>query len=340
MDAIDLRSDTVTRPTAAMREAMASAEVGDDVYGEDPTVNLLQETAARLTGKEAALFVASGTMGNQVSIAAHTRPGDLVLAGEDVHILIDEAGASAALWGVQIETVGEGGLFSGADVIEAIFPDDVHHAPARLVAVENTNGSSGGRVFPLEQLKDVADAAREKNLALHLDGARLFNASIATGTSVANLAEPVDSLTFCLSKGLGTPLGSVVCGSAEFITKAHRARKQLGGGMRQAGIVAAAGLYALEHHVERLAEDHTNAQKLAVGLEKLGLNVNPFPETNIVMFGATDASGLLREMTARGVKVLQFSENCLRAVTNLDVSEADIDDALDRISDAVESGVC
>jgi threonine aldolase len=339
MDAIDLRSDTVTRPTAAMREAMASAEVGDDVYGEDPSVNQLQETAAQLVGKEAALFVASGTMGNQVSIAAHTRPGDLVLAGEDAHILIDEAGASAALWGVQIQTIGEGGQFSGADVIEAIFPDDVHHPPVSLLAVENTHGAAGGRVFPLERLKEAAGAAREKGLALHMDGARLFNAAVATGTPAADIAEPVDSLTFCLSKGLGTPVGSVVCGSAEFISKAHRARKQLGGGMRQVGIVAAAGIYALEHHVERLAEDHANARRLAVGLEKLGLNVDPFPETNIVMFGAADTSALLREISARCVLVLQFSEDCLRAVTHLDVSEADIDDALDRISDAVASGI-
>jgi len=339
MDAIDLRSDTVTRPTAAMRKAMASAEVGDDVYGEDPTVNQLQETAARLVGKEAALFVASGTMGNQVSIAAHTRPGDLVLAAEDVHILIDESGASAALWGVQIETIGAEGVFSGADVTDAIFPDDVHHPPARLLAVENTHGAAGGRVFPLEQLKEAAGTAREHGLALHLDGARLFNAAIATATPAANLAEPFDSLSFCLSKGLGAPVGSVVCGSAEFISAAHRARKQLGGGMRQAGIIAAAGLHALEHHVERLAEDHANARRLAVGLEKLGLKVDPFPETNIVMFGAEDTSGLLREISSRGVLVLQFSESCLRAVTHLDVSAADIDEALNRISEVVESGI-
>lgn len=339
MDTIDFRSDTITRPTAEMREAMAAAEVGDDVYGEDPTVNQLQETAARLVGKEAAMFVASGTMGNQVSIAAHTRPGDLVLAGEDVHILIDEAGASAALWGVQIEQIGTGGLFSGADVTDAIFPDDVHHPPARLLAVENTHGAAGGRVFPLEQLKDATGTARERGLASHMDGARLFNAAVATGTPAANLAEPVDSLTFCLSKGLGAPVGSVVCGSAEFISRAHRARKQLGGGMRQVGIVAAAGIYALEHHVERLAKDHANARRLAVGLEKLGLEVDPFPETNIVMFKVADASDFLREISARGVLALAFSESCVRAVTHLDVSEADIDDALDRISEVVESGV-
>jgi threonine aldolase len=194
-------------------------------------------------------------------------------------------------------------------------------------------------VFPLEQLKEAAATAREHGLALHLDGARLFNAAIATATPAADLAEPFDSLSFCLSKGLGAPIGSVVCGSAEFISDAHRARKQLGGGMRQVGIIAAAGLHALEHHVERLAEDHANARRLALGLEKLGLKVDPFPETNIVMFGAGDTSGLLREICARGVLVLQLSERCLRAVTHLDVSAADIDEALDRISEVVKSGV-
>ena len=191
----------------------------------------------------------------------------------------------------------------------------------------------------MEQLKEAAGAARENGLALHLDGARLFNAAIATATPAASLVEPFDSLTFCLSKGLGTPIGSVVCGSANFISNAHRARKQLGGGMRQVGIIAAAGLHALEHHVERLAEDHANARRLAVGLEKLGFDVNPFPETNIVMFGAEDTSGFLREVSARGVSMLSLSESRLRAVTHLDVSEADIDDALDRISEVVESGV-
>jgi threonine aldolase len=339
MNRIDLRSDTVTLPTAAMRVAMAAAAVGDDVYGEDPTVNRLQEIAAQRVGKEAALFVASGTMGNQVSIAAHTRPGDLVLASQEAHIVIDEAGAAAALWGVQIKEIGADGLFSGADVSGAIFPEDVHHPPASLLAFENTHGAAGGRVFPLEQLKEAAGTARERGLAVHLDGARLFNAAIATATPAARLAEPFDSLTFCLSKGLGAPVGSLVCGSAEFISKAHRARKQLGGGMRQIGIVAAAGIHALEHHVERLATDHANARRLAVGLEKLGLHVDPFPETNIVMFRADDPSAFLREVSARDVLMLQFSERSLRAVTHLDVSEADIDDALDRISEAMESGV-
>jgi threonine aldolase len=339
VDTIDLRSDTVTRPTAAMRETMATAEVGDDVYEEDPTVNQLQETAAQLVGMEAALFVASGTMGNQVAIAAHTRPGDVVLVGEFSHIVLDESGAPAALWGVQIETIGEGGLFSGSDVIRAILPDDIHHAPVRLLAVENTHMGSGGRVFPQDQLDEAAGAARERGLAVHLDGARLFNAAIATGAPTASLAEPFDSLTFCLSKGLGAPVGSVVCGSADFITNARRARKQMGGGMRQIGIIAAAGLYALEHHVERLAEDHANAQRLAVGLEKMGLHVDPFPETNIVLFSAEDTPGFLRETRARGVLILPITETELRAVTHLDVSEADVDDALDRISEVVESGV-
>jgi threonine aldolase len=227
METIDLRSDTVTRPTEAMRKVMASAEVGDDVYGEDPTVNRLQEMAAELTGKEAALFVTSGTMGNQAAIAAATRPGDAVLVGDDAHILLYESGAGAALWGVQVETLGSGGFFSGADVAAAIHPVDIHYAPARMLAIENTHNQSGGRVFPLDQLKEAAAVARDNGLTVHLDGARIFNAAAASGTPVATWAEPFDSLTFCLSKGLGAPIGSVLCGSSDFILRAQRA--QLGG---------------------------------------------------------------------------------------------------------------
>jgi threonine aldolase len=337
MKAIDLRSDTVTKPTEAMRKAMASAEVGDDVYGEDPTVNRLQEVAAELTGKEAALFVTSGTMGNQAAIAATTRPGDAVLVGENAHILLYESGAGAALWGVQVETLGAGGFFSGAEVANAIHPVDVHYAPARMLAMENTHNQSGGRVFPLEPLKEAAAVARDHGLAVHLDGARIFNASAASGTPVATWAEPFDSLTFCLSKGLGAPVGSVLCGSSDFITRAHRARKQLGGGMRQAGIIAAAGLHALEHHVERLADDHSNAQRFATGLQDLGFKIDPFPETNIVIFEAEEAEAFEKELVARGVLTLALTKNLMRAVTHMDVSEADIDDALGRIAEAAKS---
>ena len=337
MKTIDLRSDTVTKPTEAMRRAMASAEVGDDVYGEDPTVNRLQEVAAELTGKEAALFVTSGTMGNQAAIAAATRPGDAVLVGDDAHILLYESGAGAALWGVQVETLGAGGFFSGAEVTEAIHPVDVHYAPARMLAMENTHNQSGGRVFPLEPLKEAAAVARDNGLAVHLDGARLFNASVASGIPVATWAEPFDSLTFCLSKGLGAPIGSVLCGSSDFILRAHRARKQMGGGMRQAGIVAAAGLYALEHHVERLADDHSNAQRLATGIQDLGFKVDAFPETNIVIFEVERAEEFEKELIARGVLALALTNSLMRVVTHMDVSDADIDDALSRITEAAKA---
>src|SRR5512139_2042145 len=266
MKTIDLRSDTVTRPTPAMREAIAHAEVGDDVYGEDPTVAALQQRAAALLGKEAALFVPSGTMANQVSIRALTRHGDVVLAGDGAHILRYESGAPAAISGVQVKTIGSGGLFDADDVAAAIHPLEHHFAPTTLVACENTHNAAGGRVFPYAQLRRVADAARDRGLRMHLDGARLFNAVTATGVPAATWAEPFDTVSFCLSKGLGAPAGSLVCASAEIIDRVHRFRKMLGGGMRQAGILAAAGLYALTHHVERLAEDHVNARRLADGL--------------------------------------------------------------------------
>ncbi len=339
MRTIDLRSDTVTRPTPAMREAIAQAEVGDDVYGEDPTVNRLQARAAEMLGKQAALFVTSGTMGNQASLRALSQLGDVLLAGEDAHILLFESGAASALWGVQVKTLGSGGCFDGADVRAAISPDEVHFAPTRIVAVENTHNRAGGRVFPLDQLKDVAQVARQHGLALHLDGARLWNAVVATGTPAAVWAEPFDTVTFCLSKGLGAPVGSLVCGSHELIRRVHRARKMLGGGLRQAGILAAAGLYALEHHVERLAIDHANARRLAAGFEKLGLPVDRPPETNMVMFRIEDTMGFLRATRARGVLVNPAAPDVFRAVTHLDVSETDIDEALGRIGEVVAAGL-
>ena len=336
---IDLRSDTVTRPTPAMLEAMAAAEVGDDVYGEDPTVNRLQEEAAALLGKEAALFVPSGTMANQASLRTLTRPGDILLAGEGAHLLRYESGAPAALAGVHVQTIGRGGLFDGAELRAAINPDESHFAPTRAVAVENTHNTSGGRVFPLDQIKDVAAAARERGLSLHLDGARLFNAVVATGTPAHVWAEPFDTATFCLSKGLGAPVGSLVCGDASVIRSVHRARKLLGGGMRQVGFLAAAGRYALEHHVDRLADDHANARRLAAGLERLGFAVGPPPETNMVMFRVEDTMGFLRAIRARDLWVNPMDEGRFRAVTHLDVSESQIDEALGRIEEAVAEGI-
>lgn len=339
MHPIDLRSDTVTRPTQSMRDAMAAAAVGDDVYGEDPTVNRLQETAARLLGKEAALFVPSGTMGNQVCIAAQTRSGDVMLAGVGAHVLLYEGSAPAALWGVQINPIGSGGMFSRADVLAAIAPDDAHSGPTRLLVVENTHNRSGGRVFPLDELREAAAAATERGLAVHLDGARLFNAVAATRIPAASWAEPFDSVTFCLSKGLGAPVGSLVAGSAELIHQAHRARKRLGGGMRQSGILAAAGLYALDNHVERLTEDHANARRFAIGLEKLGIDANPSPETNMVLFRIEKTRQFAAELHKRSLLINPIAAREFRAVTHLDVSESDIDDALGRIEEIVATGV-
>jgi threonine aldolase len=336
---IDLRSDTVTRPTPAMRQAMVNAEVGDDVYGEDPTINRLQETAAVLLGAEAALFVPSGTMANQASLRALTRPGDLVLAGADAHILKYEAGAPAALSGVHVQTIGGGGLFDGSDVRGAVTPDECHFPPTRAVCVENTHNCSGGRVFPLAQLTDVARTARDLGLVLHLDGARLWNAVVATGISVTTWAEPFDTVSFCLSKGLGAPVGSLVCGSAETIRSVHRARKLLGGGMRQAGIVAAAGLYALEHNISRLAEDHAHARRFAAGMEKLGFRVDPAPETNMVMFEVADTMAFLRATRERDLLINPVAEGRFRAVTHLDVSTRDVDDALGIVEEIALGGI-
>ena len=339
MRAIDLRSDTVTRPTPAMREAMARAEVGDDVYGEDPTVNRLQELAAARLGVEAALLVPSGSMGNQVSLRTLTRPGDVVLAGENAHLLVYEQGAASALSGLQVQTIGQGGLFDGADVRRHVAPDEAHFARTRVVALENTHNRAGGRVFPLELAKDVAAAAREKGLAVHVDGARIFNAEVATGTPASAWAQLADTLTFCLSKGLGAPVGSLVCGSREQIRLVHRARKLLGGAMRQAGILAAAGIHALEHHVARLADDHENARALAAGLARLGFDVDPPPETNMVCFAVRDTRAFLAATRARGLLINPVQEGRFRAVTHLDVSRADIEEALGRIEEVSKAGV-
>jgi threonine aldolase len=336
---IDLRSDTVTQPTPAMREAMAKADVGDDVYGEDPTVNRLQATVATLLGKPAALFVPTGTMANQASLHACVRPGDVVLAGEDAHLLLFESGAAAALSGVQIQTIGRGGLFGGGDVAAAVNPREAHYAPTRVVAVENTHNRAGGRVFPLAAIREVAQVARERGLHLHLDGARLWNAVVATGTPPAAWAAPFDTATVCLSKGLGAPAGSLVCGSAETIERVHRARKMFGGGMRQAGILAAAGLHALEHHVERLADDHANARRLAQGLIDLGFRVDPFPETNMVMFEVSDPRAFSAAIRRRALWINAIAAGRFRAVTHLGIGAADVEDALGRLAEVVREGI-
>jgi threonine aldolase len=338
MRTVDLRSDTVTRPTAAMRTAMAEAPLGDDVFGEDPTVNALEVEAAARVGKEAALFVPSGTMANQIAIRLHTRPGEVVLAGQWAHVLRYEAGAASALAGVQIATLAQGGLFDADDVRAAIVPaTNVHWAPTTLLTAENTHNTSGGRVFPLDRLDAACAAARAAGLATHLDGARLFNAEIATGVPAARFAACFDTVAYCFSKGLGAPVGSVLCGARDAIERARRLRKQQGGGMRQAGVLAAAARHALAHHVERLAEDHANAKRLAEGLQARGLPVDPWPETNMVMFSVGDTMGFLRAANERGVLVLPVDPGRFRAVTHLDVSRDDVDLAIERISALLEA---
>ncbi|HTM22958.1 MAG TPA: GntG family PLP-dependent aldolase, partial [Kofleriaceae bacterium] len=260
---IDLRSDTVTRPTAAMRRAMAEAEVGDDVFGEDPTINQLQETVAALIGTEAALFTPSGSMANQIALRVHTHHGDEIIVGRGAHNWLYESGAAGAISGVQPCLVGDDGRFTAADVRAAFKPDDHHKPPTRLVSIENTHNMGGGLLWDQEQVLGVLGAARELGLATHLDGARLWNAAAAAGRPERELAAGFDTVSVCLSKGLGAPVGSVLATSAERVAQARIWRKRLGGGMRQVGILAAAGLHALDHHVERLAEDHEHARLLA-----------------------------------------------------------------------------
>ena len=329
MTRIDLRSDTVTRPSPAMREAMARADVGDDVYGEDPTVNRLQEVVAARLGKEAALFVPSGTMANQIALRSLTEPGDAAIAPRDAHIYLYESGAAAALGGVQFTLIGERGAFTPEDLQAAIYPSDDHYARTRVVCVENTHNRSGGRVFAFEALRAIGELAKARGLRLHLDGARLWNAEAATGIDAGRWCAQFDTVSVCLSKGLGAPVGSLVAGSRELIARAHRFRKMQGGGMRQAGVLAAAGLFALEHNAKRLAEDHANARRLAAGLVTLpGVTVEEKPETNIAIFRRADAPAWTVRLRARGVLVSAFSSDTIRAVTHLDVSTNDVDQAL------------
>ena len=330
MHAIDLRSDTVTKPTPAMREAMAKAEVGDDVYGEDPTVNALQERVAALLGKQAAVFFPSGTMANQAALRVHTRAGDVVLASRDCHILKYEGGAAAALSGLHVATLGANGVFDADELRAALPPNDPHFAPATLVAIENTHNVAGGTIFPADVLARVVAAARDAKLALHLDGARIWNASVASGRTPAELAAPFDTVSACLSKGLGAPVGSLVACSQPLAAKLRRARKQLGGGMRQAGVLAAAGLYAIEHHIERLRDDHANARALADGFRALGFETNA-PETNLVLVRSVDSARFVSEARARGVLLGTRDAHWLRAVTHLDVSARDVAEALERL---------
>jgi threonine aldolase len=321
MAPIDLRSDTVTRPTAAMRAAIAHAEVGDDVYGEDPTVRALEERVADLLGTEAALWTPTGTLANQIALRAHVRPGDEVIISRDAHCWRHESGALAALAGAQTHALASY-TFTAADVRAAFKPDDPYGAPTRVVAVENTHNMGGGLCWEPAALAEVTAAAHALGMATHLDGARLWNAAVATRASLRDLAQGFDSISVCLSKGLGAPAGSVVAGSRDLIVRCHRARKMYGGGLRQAGILAAAGLYAIDHHRERLAEDHANARALAEALAAAGLGVDPARvHTNIVMIDLARgaASAAVAAAAAAGVRVGAAGPQRLRAVTHLDV---------------------
>jgi threonine aldolase len=341
---IDLRSDTVTKPTPAMRAQMAQAEVGDDVYGEDPTVNRLQERVADLLGKEAALFVPSGVMANQIALAIHTQPGAEVLVPFGAHCLRYESGAAAALAGVQLRELGAGdGRFSAAELEEAISPANSHYPVTRLVCVENTHNLSGGRVVPMAVQAEIVEVARRRGLALHLDGARLPNAHIATGIAMRELAAPFDTVSICLSKGLGAPVGSLLAGSRSAIAVALRRRKMLGGGMRQAGILAAAALYALDHHLERIAEDHAAARLFAEGIAGApGLTVDvERVETNIVVWDLSaprEAAAFVERARQRGVLLNAMGPRRVRAVTHLDVDRSSIARAADIVRQLAEAG--
>ncbi len=331
---IDLRSDTITKPTPAMREAMARAEVGDDVFGDDPTVAQLEARVAELLGKEAALFTVSGTMANQLALRAQTEAGDEILVEGNAHIYYYESGAPAALAGVMCRCLpGVRGVFTSEVLEAALRPADQHFPPTKLVCVENTHNRGGGSLWPLERIQEIANTSRRHGLKLHLDGARLWNASIATGIPERDYAAPFDSVSVCFSKGLGAPIGSALCGSRELIQRARRFRKMYGGGLRQAGIIAAGALHALENHRTRLAEDHANARALAAGLSPLpGLEIDPASvQTNIVLIHvqSISASTLVRDLNDVGVRVLATGPNTIRAVTNLMVSADQIPAAIE-----------
>jgi threonine aldolase len=326
---VDLRSDTITKPTPAMRAAMASAEVGDDVFGEDPTVRELEAETAAILGKDAAMMTPSGTMANQLAVRCQTEPGDEVIVDGNGHIYIYEGGGPAALSGVTCRCMdGRRGVFSGADVEAVLRPPDSHFPRSRLVCLENTHNRGGGKIWPLDETDGVAKVAREHGLALHLDGARLWNAAVATGISESRWAAPFDSVSVCFSKGLGAPVGSALASSKTIIDRARRFRKMFGGGMRQAGILAAGALYALRNHRARLAEDHANAKALATGISECkGVDVAPADvETNMVKFrvARAPAKDVIERLKSRGVLVLSIDRTTIRAVTSLMVSADDI----------------
>jgi threonine aldolase len=327
---VDLYSDTQTRPSAEMRSFMGAAEVGDEQRGEDPTVNLLQEMVAGLLGMEAALYLPSGTMCNEIAIKVHTRPGDEVLLDRTAHPLTSEAGAPGMLSGVILTPlVGTHGVFTGAQVEAAIRPHTRYAPPTRLVSIENTSNSGGGTVWPPATVREVRDVAHRRGLMVHMDGARLMNAVVASGIKAADFAQGLDSAWIDFTKGLGAPVGAVLAGSAELIGEAWRRKQMLGGALRQSGIVAAGCLYALDHHVERLSEDHEHARLLAEGLAELpSVGIDPAAvQTNIVIFDVPDAPALVRGV-AEDVELQAVDAHRVRAVTHLDIGRADIETTL------------
>ena len=339
---IDLISDTSTRPTPEMRRAMAEAEVGDEQRGEDPTVNRLCERAAELMGQEAALFVPSGTMCNQIAIATHCRPGDEIITAEASHIIGSEGAGAAVFAGSFIRVIScRRGIFSAEDVSAAVRPRRQKSPRSRLVEVEQTNNRGGGSVWPLEAIRSVTDAARAHDLALHMDGARLMNAAVASGVSARDFVAPFDSVWLDLSKGLGCPIGGVLAGSADFIEEAWTWKHRFGGAMRQAGILAAAGLYALDHHVDRLAEDHANARLLADRISEVpGIVLDPPEvETNLVFFNVEQTGPSAKEVSDRllenGIRIGIEGEFRMRLVTHLDVDREDIEEAAEVLTDII-----
>lgn len=340
---IDLRSDTVTKPTAEMREAMFRAEVGDDVYGEDPTVNRLEELGASMVGKEAAVFVPSGTMGNQVSIVSHTQRGDEIIMEEMAHIFTYEVGAPAVLAGVQIKTIrGTYGAMDPEDVERAIRKPNIHFPRTSLICIENTHNRSGGCVIPIQNMKAIYELAERYGAKVHLDGARVFNAAVALGVNVGEITRYCHSVQFCLSKGLSAPVGSLVAGSKEFVDRARKARKMLGGGMRQAGILAAAGIIALTKMVERLREDHENAKVLAeklYGVPGLFIDMKTV-QTNMVVVGTrelgVDGPEFVAALKKRGVLCNADLPYRVRLVTHREIGRADVEEAARIIAEVAE----
>ncbi|NLH47391.1 MAG: low-specificity L-threonine aldolase [Myxococcales bacterium] len=334
---IDLRSDTVTKPSPAMRQAMANAEVGDDVLGDDPTVQRLEAKVAAMLGKQAALFFPSGTMSNQTAIKVQTQPGDEIICESSAHLFFYESGGPAFISHVSVATIdGHNGVITAPMIKKRIRPDNIHAPQTRLFCLENTHNRAGGRVFPVETMKQVAELAANGGWRIHLDGARLFNAAVARGIPATEWTRYADTVNVCMSKGLGAPIGSLLAGDAETIAKARWVRKKLGGGMRQVGILAAAALFALENNILRLAEDHANARRLAEGLTELhGLDVRPAEtETNIVVVRCTDkcrynSGELLALLAEYNVFLVPFGDNTMRGVTHLDVDRDDIERAIE-----------